>query len=127
MTESSDVLPLDVLVVDDERMIRELLRRVLEPMCRSVTTAETGQEAIDLLEAQHFQLVITDLRMPGKGGIDVLRAAHARSTETRLLVISGFVERSDEMVIESYGARLLRKPFDPTKLMTYVNALANRP
>jgi two-component system response regulator PilR (NtrC family) len=126
MMESDEMLPFDVLVVDDERMIRELLRRVLENVCRSVTTAESGQEAIDLLETREFQLVITDLRMPGKGGLDVLRAAHARSVAIRLLVISGFVERSDEQIIESFGALLLRKPFDPTRLITSVRALVAR-
>ena len=64
-----------ILVVDDEAPIRELLNAVLSVEGYGVTTAEDGKQAIGLLERDRFDLIISDVRMPGLDRIAVLRAA----------------------------------------------------
>ena len=61
-----------ILIVDDERGSREVLARFLRPEY-DVTTAEDGEIGVNLLSRNHYDLVLTDIRMPGAGGFDVLK------------------------------------------------------
>ena len=66
--------PLKILVVDDEASVRELLRRGLSQMGHfSVEVASNGPEAIEKIEKDLFDLVLTDLKMPEMGGIELLK------------------------------------------------------
>src|SRR5215470_12162276 len=62
-----------ILVVDDEEMNRDLLQRVLDRAGYQVTTAVDGQEALALLRQETFHVVLTDLKMPGMTGVEVIR------------------------------------------------------
>ena len=61
-----------ILIVDDERGSREVLARFLRPEY-DVTTAEDGEIGVNLLSRNNYDLVLTDIRMPGAGGFDVLK------------------------------------------------------
>src|SRR5437879_12491432 len=79
-----------VLVVDDERSMRELLAIMLRQAGHDVTIADGGEAAIKALKSDTFDLVITDLRMREVDGLAVLRAAKEQSPQTVVLVITAF-------------------------------------
>src|SRR5579872_1894101 len=64
-----------VLIADDEPLMRRFVAETLQRLGKEVTTAENGAEAIACLEKEPFDLVITDLKMPGSGGLEVLSKA----------------------------------------------------
>ena len=105
--------PARILVVDDEESIRDLLRLVLTGEGYSVVTANDGEEAIEHLEAQRFDLVITDLVMPTVNGVEVLRAAKRIDLNFPVIVITGYpsVETVTELVRLGAGD-YLTKPFN---------------
>ena len=105
--------PARILVVDDEESIRDLLRLVLSGQGYSVVTASGGEEAIEYLEAQPFDLVITDLVMPTVNGVEVLRAAKRIDPNFPVIVITGYpsVETVTELVRLGAGD-YLTKPFN---------------
>ena len=105
--------PARILVVDDEESIRDLLRLVLTREGYSVVTANGGEEAIEYLEAQRFDLVITDLVMPRVNGVEVLRADRRIDPKYPVMVITGYpsVETVTELVRLGAGD-YLTKPFN---------------
>ena len=105
--------PARILVVDDEESIRELLRLVLTGEGYSVFTANSGEEAIEYLEAQRFDLVITDLVMPGVNGVEVLRAAKRIDPNYPVMVITGHPSVEAVTKLMRLGAGdYLTKPFN---------------
>ncbi|MCB9627272.1 MAG: response regulator [Sandaracinaceae bacterium] len=116
-----------VLVVDDEPMVRDVVVRVLQTLFANVAAAEDGEQAIAHLGKHPVDLLVTDLKMPGKDGIDVVRAAVARDPRTRIIAVSGFITGVDEQTLGSLGAEVLRKPFDVTALLTLVERVLDRP
>ncbi len=106
-------LPARILVVDDEESIRDLLRLVLTGEGYSVVTANDGEEAIKHLEARRFDIVITDLVMPGVNGVEVLRAAKRIDPNYPVMVITGYpsVETVTKLVRLGAGD-YLTKPFN---------------
>ena len=102
-----------ILVVDDEESIRDLLRLVLTEEGYWVITASGGEEAIEHLEAQRFDLVITDLVMPKVNGVVVLRAAKRIDPNYPVMVITGYpsVETVTKLVRLGAGD-YLTKPFN---------------
>ena len=102
-----------VLVVDDKENILKLLARILGETYE-VTTASDGNRAIALLAAQHFDAVVTDLRMPGADGFEVLRVAKTRSPETEVVMMTAYATVPDAVQAMKQGAfDYLAKPFDP--------------
>jgi DNA-binding NtrC family response regulator len=110
-----------VLVVDDERNNREALAKILRKAGHEVVTAASGEEALAALHDAGFDLVVTDLRMIGTGGIEVLKTAkqHASQPEVILLTAYGTVESAVEaMKLDAYD--YLTKPVDPERLIHLV-------
>src|SRR5438034_4521994 len=96
-----------VLVVDDERSMRELLAIMLRQAGHDVTVADGGTAAIEALNSDAFDLVITDLRMREIDGLAVLRAAKEHSPQTVVLVITAFA--STETAVEEIGRASCRE------------------
>jgi two-component system response regulator PilR (NtrC family) len=117
-----------VLVVDDERSMRELLAIMLKQAGHDVTVADGGKAAIEALNNDAFDLVITDLRMREIDGLAVLRAAKEHSPQTVVLVITAFASTETAVEAMKLGAYdYLTKPFklDEIKL-TIANALERK-
>ena len=93
-----------LLVVDDEEMNRDMLSRRLSRRGYSVTTAAEGAEALALLEAEPFNLVILDLMMPGLSGFEVVAAMRARPHLAALPVIIASARGDTEAVVQALGA-----------------------
>lgn len=79
-----------ILVVDDEEIIRHTLRRDIEEMGYGVTAVADGEAALAALQEHYYDLVLTDLRMEGISGIEVLKGAKARSQEIGVVILTGF-------------------------------------
>ncbi|MFT3917699.1 MAG: sigma-54 dependent transcriptional regulator [Anaeromyxobacteraceae bacterium] len=115
-----------VLVVDDKENLRNLLVRVLGETCE-VTAAEDGARALALLASAEFDVVLTDLRMPGADGFDVLRAAAARPAAPEVVMMTAYATVGDAVRAMKLGAYdYLEKPFDPDDAALVVARAAER-
>jgi DNA-binding NtrC family response regulator len=102
-----------VLVVDDKENMLKLFGRILGDGY-SVTTASDGARALALLAEESFDVVVTDLRMPGADGFQVLQATKQRSPETEVILMTAYASVSDAVEAIRQGAYdYLQKPFDP--------------
>jgi DNA-binding response OmpR family regulator len=115
-----------VLVVDDEPKITQLVRDYLERGGFAVTTASDGTSALALARSERPDLVILDLGLPDKDGLDVTRALRRDST-IPLIVLTARAEESDRLVGLELGADdYVTKPFSPKELVARVRAVLRR-
>jgi two-component system response regulator PilR (NtrC family) len=107
-------VPPRILAVDDERGMREVLSTILGRAGHSVVAAANGEEAIRLIGSEIFDLVITDLKMPGPiGGMDVLKAAKDIAPDTVVLVLTAYATLEVGIEAVKLGAYdVLTKPFN---------------
>ncbi len=110
---ATDRRPARILVVDDERSMRELLAIVLRREGYEVLLAENGRAAIDLLEREPVDLLISDIKMPDLSGVEVLRAAKAIDQDILGIMITAFASTDTAVEAMRLGAcDYLSKPFD---------------
>ncbi|HEV8540493.1 MAG TPA: sigma-54 dependent transcriptional regulator [Nitrospiraceae bacterium] len=114
-----------ILIVDDERSMRDVLSIMLKKAGYAVTTANDGEEAIEQIGKEIFDLVITDLKMPKAGGLEVLKAVKEVSPETVVLVITAFASTETAVEAMKRGAyEYLTKPFQVDEVQLIIrNAL----
>jgi signal transduction histidine kinase len=109
-----------LLVVDDEEGPRQSLNVIFGDVY-SVTMAGSGEEAVELAKQQHFQVVVTDIRMQGLSGIDVLRSIKQIDPRTQVIVLTAFETLETARQAITLGATdYLRKPFDLEHIQTVV-------
>src|SRR6266508_3558548 len=110
---AADRRPSRILVVDDERSMRELLAIVLRREGYEVLLAENGRAAIELLEHEPVDLLISDIKMPDLSGVDVLRAAKKIDQDILGIMITAFASTETAVEAMRLGAcDYLSKPFD---------------
>ena len=113
-----------ILVVDDDDAIREMLAIVLQRRGFEVIKARDGNEALKLYKQQQFDLVVTDLIMPDREGIEVILEMRTMKRPVRILAISGGGKVHQSMhlnLARSVGAdRVLSKPFTPHDFLKIV-------
>ncbi len=115
-----------VLVVEDERDIRDVLRRYLERADFNVITTGTGAEAIELLVSADLDVVILDLGLPDIDGLDVLREAR-RLGGLRVLVLTARSQIDDRIIgLEAGADDYVTKPFSPREVVLRVQAIIDR-
>jgi len=113
-----------VLVVDDEPALREICEEALSGAGYSVTLASNGQDALGKLEAQGFDLVISDLRMPAMNGQDLLGQIRQRNIDVDFLVITGYGTTETAVDLMKNGAAdYIAKPFDIKHLLLRVGSV----
>ena len=106
-----------VLVVDDEPIVRESIRDWLIEAGYQVATAETGEQALELVASRDFSVLVVDLRLPGKTGIEVLEAVKAERPWIRTIVITAYPSAETVQEARRLGAvDYLLKPFAPDNL-----------
>jgi two-component system response regulator PilR (NtrC family) len=109
----SDRRPPRILVVDDERSMRELLAIVLKREGYEVLLAENGRGAIEILEREPVDILISDIKMPDLSGVDVLRAAKKIDQDILGIMITAFASTETAVEAMRLGAcDYLSKPFD---------------
>ena len=117
-----------ILVVDDEQSMRDFLKIMLKKEQYDVVIVEDGQEACRAIDEDIYDLVITDIKMPGLSGLDVLRHVKQVAPETLVLVITAFSSTEDAVFAMKQGALdYLTKPFDIEEMKLVIrNALEQK-
>jgi two-component system OmpR family response regulator len=120
-----DALP-HILVVDDDREIRDLLAKFLERQRLRVTTARDAKEARRAFVNGHFQLVVLDLMLPGEGGLELARWFRAE-TKVPIIMLTAMAEETDRIIGLELGADdYVTKPFNPRELLARIRAVLRR-
>ncbi len=115
-----------ILVVDDDRRIRELLKSYLTTNGFRVTAAGSAEEARAAMQSLTFDLLILDVMMPGETGIDFTRTLRA-SSDVPILFLSALSESSDRIEgLASGGDDYLPKPFEPRELLLRMRNILRR-
>jgi two-component system, cell cycle sensor histidine kinase and response regulator CckA len=111
-----------VLVVDDDPAARDFVRFALTDMGFSVTTAASGQQALE--KEGHFDLLLTDLMMPYMTGDELARQMRRRHPDLKVLYVTGYAHRlfAEKHVLRE-GEAFLEKPVAPQALLEAVNVL----
>jgi len=120
--------PARILVVDDDRLILESCRDVLEGERHAPVLAASGEEGIETIAEEPFDLIITDLKMPGKDGLDVLRFVKEKRPDIPVVILTGYPALNSAIESVRLGAfDYVCKPMAPDELLLVVNrALENR-
>jgi two-component system response regulator AtoC len=113
-----------VLIVDDEKNIRESLKKYLSLEKIEAAGAESAEEGLDLLEKESFDAVILDLKLPGMSGLEALDKIQQRGILSPVIMISAHGQIADAVAALKAGARdYLVKPFDPAELIIKLRSL----
>ena len=116
----------NILVVDDDDNMRRLIRTILERRGHQVTEARDGLEGLARFDETRADLVITDLVMPGMGGLAFVAELQGRQSPPKVLVISGKSAEPDGALSEFANRGMIGfmgKPFTPVELSQSVEAL----
>ena len=119
-----------ILLVEDQPDVRKLVRTLLASLGYQVLEAEDGNEALALVQqaGEPFQLMLTDLVMPGMNGLELAARLIALRPETRVLYISGYADRMPEVAgAPNYQENSIAKPFVAAELAAKVREVLDRP
>ncbi|MBP1727832.1 MAG: sigma-54-dependent transcriptional response regulator [Deltaproteobacteria bacterium] len=113
-----------IMVVDDEQVVREGVKRVLESSGEFlVETCSSGQLALERLLDEDFDLVITDLKMPGMSGMEVIQTLKSVYPDVPVVMITGYANVATAVEAMKYGAaNYIPKPFKPQELIDNIRA-----
>jgi CheY-like chemotaxis protein len=114
-----------ILVVDDDGLIRLVVKSILERQGHSVVLAECGHDGAEAIEAYAFDVAIVDIFMPDMNGFDTIRAFRQSAPALPIVVMSGYAFRNANgpapdffrMAIDLGATACLRKPFHPAQLL----------
>jgi len=110
-----------ILVVDDDRELRETISEILVDAGFAVAAAGSGEEALDVLREQTFDLVLLDMIMPGLGGQEILPLLKRQAPRARVIMITAFATVDNAVAAMRRGADdYLTKPFKVDELLTAV-------
>ena len=134
MNAPESAIPADdamhLLIVDDDRRIRQLLTRFLQGEGYRVTAAESAEDAYARLRGLHFDLIILDVMMPGQNGYEFaarIRAENSPLAEAAILMLTARAETEDRVKgLEAGADDYLPKPFDPRELALRVASILRR-
>jgi len=107
-----------ILLVEDEEYIRESLKEILEMNGYKVTTAHNGESGIEAASKASFDILITDLKLPGTDGIGVIRSIKSTSPDTTCIVLTGYASVETAVEAMRVGAfTYLKKPLNKDELL----------
>ncbi len=113
-----------ILIVDDDKLVRWSLIEVLNKNGYEATSTETGEEAINKIEDVKFDLVITDLRLPGIGGFEVLNRVKEINPSTKVIMITAYGSEGVANEAREKGAELfVNKPFEINRIREEVKEI----
>lgn len=118
---------LRMMILDDEPIVCKRLKPAFQKMGYTVETFTDSSQAMERLRNAHFDIVITDLKMEGADGIQVLAGARAASEETQVIIITGFA--TSETARESYSmgaVEFIAKPFKIGDIIASVKKLEEK-
>jgi DNA-binding NtrC family response regulator len=106
-----------ILIVDDEPIVRESIRDWLEDAGYQVATADSGEDALRMIEKQDFQVLVLDVRLPGKTGLQILKEIKVLKPQIKSIIITAYP--SAELAVEAMklgAVDYLIKPIAPDEL-----------
>ena len=110
-----------ILVVDDEAIVRESIGAWLKDAGYQVETAETGEEALEMIEKQDFSVMILDVRLPGKSGLTIFEEVKAVKPQIKAIIITAYPTAEFAAEAKRLGAvDYLIKPILPDTLETLI-------
>ena len=116
-----------ILVVDDDKNILQVLEARLAFAKYKTLTARSAEEAVEVLAAQHVDLVVSDVKMPGMGGVGLLREVLAQWPQVPVILLTAYGSIPDAVsTIRSGAADYLTKPFDGHQLLAKIAELLGR-
>jgi len=115
-----------ILIIEDEQALCDAIARSLRNLAYSVDCCHDGQEALDLLGVEVFDLVVLDLNLPRIDGMTVLRELRKNDCETKVLILSARGEVSDKVAGLDAGANDYLKPFHLDELAARIRSLTLR-
>ncbi len=126
-TNKTDAERQRVLVIDDEEVVRISCKRILEPEGYEVQLLAGPEEAFKILGQKPFDLVLTDLKMPGIGGIEILKRVKEDYPDTEVIIITGYGTVDTAVSAMKLGAYdYIEKPFTPETLSAVVRRAIER-
>jgi two-component system, NtrC family, response regulator PilR len=115
-----------LLLIDDDNAIRQMLDSLFSS-AYECHTADRAEQALEYLQLQKYDVVITDVSMPGLGGVEILQEIKSRRDATPVIVISGRPDEYKDAVLEMGAFAFLEKPFSLTAIESSVaEAIASR-
>lgn len=118
---------MQILVVEDEKKVAEALKEGLEAEHYKVNVAHTGEEGFFLINSQTFDLVLLDIMLPGRDGIDILNTLRRRGIQTPVLILTAKDAVEDRVLgLDSGADDYLVKPFAFPELLARIRALLRR-
>lgn len=103
-----------ILIVDDEVLVRDFLAETLKRKKLEIVTAESGEKGLEVLKNQTFDLIITDMKMPGMSGLEFLKKVKEKTPETLVMVVTAYGSIENAVEAMKLGAfNYLIKPFSP--------------
>mgnify|MGYP000129660959 CR=1 FL=1 len=117
-----------ILVIDDDRRIRELIKRYLSEHGYRISTAENANEARTALANLTFDLLIVDVMMPGESGLELTSSLrHSTNPDVPILMLTAKTETDDRISgLESGADDYLGKPFEPRELLLRISTILRR-
>ena len=116
----------NILVVDDEPQIRRVLRATLTSHGYEFHEARTGEEALDAIRANRFDLVLLDVNMPGMGGLETCRAIRSGSEVSIIMLTVRDSEHDKVAALDAGADDYITKPFSTPELMARIRAALRR-
>lgn len=114
-----------ILVIDDDSLVRDTLVRILERKSYQVLVAPNGARGLQMFRSEQPDLVITDIIMPDKEGLQTIREIRGECPNAKIIAISGGarIDNMDflEMARKLGASEIIPKPFDPTELLNIVS------
>jgi len=115
-----------ILVIDDDNQVRTLMAELLQKEGHDVIDANNGEEGLHLFRKNPTELVITDIVMPQKEGIEVIRELLRDYPEIKIIAVTGY-ESSYLKIAKALGVKYtFRKPFNNRKFIQTVNLIINK-
>ncbi len=116
-----------ILIVDDEEGVRDGLSELLKDEGYTVLCAEDGEEALKILRTTSIDLILTDMRMPGMSGIDLLKKVHEINDKLGVIILTGYGEIESYIEAMSFGAmEYVSKPFKANELRFIVSKIIQK-
>lgn len=115
-----------ILIADDHAILRKGLKQLIneEHPAYEVGESKSGRETLDMLRQTRWDLLILDINMPDRSGIDILRQVHASYPDTKVLILSGFPEKQYAVNVLRAGASgYLNKEMAPEELLSAVKTV----
>ena len=116
-----------LLVVEDEKKLCDMIAKSLHQAGYEVDTCNDGEEALDMIYAEMYDLIVLDLNLPGMDGMDILRELRKENEETKVLILSARSQIADKVDGLDAGANdYMEKPFHLQELEARVRSLTRR-